>query len=167
MGLKNNTVYLENNYLLWKKMFEDEKIKLMNIFNQDNLIIEHIGSTSIKNLKSKPIVDILIGINSIEQINKYLNTLKEIYTIKENKEKEEILLIKENKNETFFLIHVLNINSNRYKNILKFRNILNNNQDIVKEYEKVKEELANKYPNNRELYTKSKNDFIKHVINNN
>ena len=58
MGLINNTVYLENNYVLWKNMFEEEKEKLNEIFNHDNFIIEHVGSTSINGLSAKPIVDI-------------------------------------------------------------------------------------------------------------
>ena len=64
MGLKNNTVHLENNYSLWKKMFNEEKETLNKIFTQDNFSIEHVGSTSVKDLSAKPIVDIAVGIKN-------------------------------------------------------------------------------------------------------
>ena len=164
MGLKNNTVHLENNYSLWKKMFNEEKETLNKIFTQDNFSIEHVGSTSVKDLSAKPIVDIAIGVNDFKDFQKYETILQNIYTIKKSENNKEILLIKENKIETFFLIHVLEKNSERYKNMINFRNILNDNHQILKEYEKLKQNLSKKYKNDRTLYTKSKNDFIKKIL---
>ena len=164
MGLKNNTVQLESNYKIWKKMFEEEKKKLKKIFTQNNFSIEHVGSTSVKNLSAKPIIDIAIGINDFKNFLKYETILEKIYTIKKNENNNEILLIKENKIETFFLIHVLEKDSERYKNIIKFRDILNNNTTILKEYEKLKKNLSKKYKNDRIMYTKSKNNFINNIL---
>ena len=164
MGLINGTVSLENNYELCKKMFLEEKKYLESIFTKDNFTIEHVGSTSIKGLSSKPIIDIAIGVDSLNSITKYFISLEGIYTIKSNIDKGEILLIKENATETFSLVHVLPINSERYINLIRFRDILNNNPDIVKEYEDLKINLATKYKNDRAMYTKSKNEFINDVL---
>ena len=164
MGLINNTVNLEQNYEIWKKMFIEEKKYLENIFTKDNFTIEHVGSTAIEGLSSKPIIDIAIGVDNLDSITKYLILLEDNYTIKKNLEKNEILLIKENEIETFYIIHVLPINSERYNNLIKFRDILKNNSNIVKQYEELKIKLANKYKNDRAMYTKSKNDFINEVL---
>ncbi len=43
----------------WKEFFEQEKRLLSSFFSQD-LIIEHIGSTAVAGLMSKPTIDILI-----------------------------------------------------------------------------------------------------------
>ena len=166
MGLINNQVYLENNHKLWKTMFSDEKEKLIKIFDKDSFEIEHVGSTAIDKLSAKPIVDIAIGIPSFDIFQKYLNELSKIYLVKENYDKDEILLVKEKGNKTLFLIHVIQVNSNRYKNMITFRDILKSNPDILKKYELLKIDLANKYPNDREMYTKSKNDFINEVLKN-
>lgn len=166
MGLTNNTVKLENNYEKWKKMFEEEKNNLNKIFDNNSLKIEHVGSTAVKGLLAKPIVDIAIGLDSFEDIKIYENKLKEIYTFKENFKKNEILLIKENKTETFFLIHILLVNDKRYQDMIKFRNILNNNKEILKEYEDLKITLSKKYANDRKMYTQSKNEFITNILKN-
>ena len=161
MGLINGKVYLENNYLLWKEMFNKEKELLKDIF--PNATIEHVGSTAVEGLLAKPIVDIAIGLNNLN-IDNVINKLND-YKIKYND--DEILLIKEENNETYYLIHILNINSDRYKNMIKFRDILINNPNIKDEYEKLKIKLKEKYSNNRILYTKSKEDFIKRCLDEN
>lgn len=164
MGLINGTVNLENNYLIWKNMFYKEKQILIDLFKDKALSIDHVGSTSVEDLLSKPIIDIVIGVKDINDIN--IKELENIYTIKYNNKEKEILLIKEDDKETFYLIHVLEIDSDRYKNMIYFRDILINNKNIKKEYEKLKKELASKYYNDRKTYTKLKNDFINEVLNN-
>ena len=164
MGLTNGNVFLENNYNLWQKMFIDERKYLESIFSNDNIIIEHVGSTAIKGLKAKPIVDIAIGVNNLTNINKYITTLENVYTVKQNIDKGEILLIKENSTETFCLIHILNKDSDRFKNMIKFRDILNNDNNILREYEELKKRLSDIYQNDRKMYTESKNEFIKNVL---
>lgn len=164
MGLINNTVSLEKNYELYKKIFKEEKAYLESVFKKNTFKIEHVGSTSVKNLLSKPVVDIAIGVDELNSFKKYYSLLNKRYTITEQKEKEEILLVKENEKETFCLIHVLDIKSNRYTNMIKFRNILINNLDILKKYENLKIDLAKKYKNDRKNYTKSKNEFINKVL---
>ena len=166
MGLINSKVCLENNYELWKKMYEEEKKILINIFKDENFIYDHVGSTSIRGLAAKPIVDIAIGVSNLNRIDKYVDTLKTIYTVKYNNDSDEILLIKENDVETFFLIHILKKDSKRYKNLIKFRDILNNYPEIAKKYENLKLELLKKYADNRKLYTKAKNSFIEDVLDN-
>ncbi len=82
MGLINGKVYLENNYLLWKEMFNKEKELLSNIFN--NGVIEHVGSTAVEDLLAKPIIDIAIGLNELN-IDNVINKLND-YKIKYNVE---------------------------------------------------------------------------------
>ena len=166
MGLINNTVSLEKNYELFKSLFEKEKAYLENIFKENRFKIEHVGSTAVKNLLSKPVVDIAIGADDLNSFKKYYSLLNKRYTITEQKEKEEILLVKENEKETFCLIHILDIKSNRYTNMIKFRDILINNVDILKKYENLKIDLAKKYKDDRKNYTKSKNEFINEVLKN-
>ena len=164
MGLVNGLVYLENNYELWKEKFYNEKRKLENIFYNEEFAIEHVGSTAVKGLSAKPIVDIAIGVQDLDDIKPYFSKLAELYTIKENYDNNEILLIDEDEKETYFLIHVMLINNIRYKNMIAFRDILNSNPSILKQYEDLKIELAKKYSDDRKTYTKSKNAFIQDIL---
>jgi len=44
----------------WRGKFEAEKVKLQEVFNVKALAIEHIGSTSVEGLSTKPIIDIAV-----------------------------------------------------------------------------------------------------------
>lgn len=46
----------------WAKEYEKEKEKLLNLLDNNIISIEHIGSTSVKGLDAKPILDIMVGI---------------------------------------------------------------------------------------------------------
>ena len=78
MGLLNNKVYLENDYNNWVSMYEKEKQILQELLG-NKVTIEHVGSTSVKDLKAKPIIDIAVGVNNIKDID--ITKLKELYTI--------------------------------------------------------------------------------------
>jgi GrpB-like predicted nucleotidyltransferase (UPF0157 family) len=78
----------------WATQFKEESNLLNNALLNHRPLIEHIGSTSIKGLGAKPIVDILIGLpnfkNSKEasQINQKLgsNYLQEFQTEMPNRQ---------------------------------------------------------------------------------
>ncbi len=167
MGLKNETVCLESNFMQWKNMFECEKKFLLKFFNRDDILIEHVGSTSVEGLLAKPIVDIAVGVDNFKDIKTQIDILKKRYTVKNNDASGEILLIKENISETFCLIHILNRDSDRFKNMIRFRDMLKNNYNILKQYEELKKHLSSIYPNNRKMYTELKNNFIEEVLENN
>lgn len=166
MGLRNGTVTLEQNYLKWLRMFNSEKQILKDIFGELALRIEHIGSTSVEGLKAKPIVDIAVAINNFNDIEKIKTRLESTYILKENSHSDEILLIKEDSEITYFLIHVMRIDSKRYKDTIAFRDYIRNNYETMKQYENLKIELAIKYADDRKMYTKSKNDFIQEILKN-
>jgi len=63
----------------WIKLFEDEKEKLQKILdiNSSVIHIEHIGSTAIPGIYAKPIIDILIGVNDINN-NSYIKNIENL-----------------------------------------------------------------------------------------
>lgn len=165
MGLKIGTVQLEKYDSKWKEMFNEEKENLKAIFKDLAVEIEHIGSTSIEGLTSKPIIDIAVGVNKLEdfvKVKKYF--LEEPYSVKEDSVPGEILVRRGNKDNITHFIHVMEIESKRYKDTISFRNYLRTHKETLQEYESLKEELAKKYADNRKMYTSSKNDFIQNIL---
>jgi GrpB-like predicted nucleotidyltransferase (UPF0157 family) len=53
----------------WPVDFEQEKKELTGVIGDLVPLIEHIGSTSIRNLSAKPIIDIMIGIREESQLD--------------------------------------------------------------------------------------------------
>ena len=51
----------------WRQLFEQEADLLRNALGEKALRIEHIGSTSIPGMDSKPIIDIMVAVESIAE----------------------------------------------------------------------------------------------------
>jgi GrpB-like predicted nucleotidyltransferase (UPF0157 family) len=166
MGLKVGTVELYPYDENWIIEFEQEKVNLENIFKDLAIAIEHIGSTSIPGLSAKPIIDIAVGLERLEEFEKVRSIFERIndYRIKENPTPGEMLVVKGMEDITTHLIHVMEYTSSRYTDSILFRDYLINHPDVVKEYENLKVELAEKYADNRKMYTASKNDFIQTIL---
>ena len=63
---------------LWPDEFELEKKTLLDVFPKKILGIEHVGSTSIPGLLSKPIVDIAVMVQNYEPVENFLVELQKI-----------------------------------------------------------------------------------------
>ena len=166
MGLKMGTVRIEEYNSNWQKEFEEEKKNLKEIFEDIAITIEHIGSTSIEELSAKPIIDIAIGVSKLENFEKVRNKIitNKNYSIREENPEGEILVRKGTDDYTSYLIHVMEYESDRYKNTIIFRDYLRKNKEDKIKYENLKKELGIKYKDNREMYTASKNDFIQGIL---
>ena len=71
VGLKRGYLEIMDYREDYGKIFEEEKEKLLKIYKDKISSIEHVGSTSIKNIKSKPIIDILIQTDDLEDFKKF------------------------------------------------------------------------------------------------
>jgi len=166
MGLKKGTVIVEEYNSNWKNQFEEEKKNLEEIFGDIAITIEHIGSTSIEEISAKPIIDIAIGVNKLDDFEKVSNKIinNKSYSVREENSEGEILVRKGIADYITHLIHVMEYQSDRYQNTIVFRDYLRKNKEDKIKYEKLKKELAIRYKDNREMYTISKNDFIQEIL---
>ncbi len=152
----------------WKNIFEKEKKLIFSILKEIEIIrIEHIGSTAIPNILSKPTIDILLEIDKSAEKQKLIHLLKQAdYQCIPRKNKPPLHMmfakgysINGIKGKTFH-IHT------RYEgnhNELYFRDFLIKNPKKAKKYEKLKISLAKKYKFDREKYTNSKTNFVENI----
>lgn len=169
IGLKRGTVALCDHDAEWE--FEAERtIKaLKKILGGVICDIAHVGSTSIKLIKAKPIIDIAVAVENFDEVLKYEKQLKEngFYYRPADDLKEQLLFACGSSYDgtgdmqTHF-IHVVKKDSMEWINYINFRDYLNANQDVAKEYEVLKISLAEKNPEDRgrEKYLAGKYDFI-------
>ncbi len=166
MGLKVGTVELVEYTSQWKKDFKKEALKLKRIFGDTAIAIEHIGSTSIEGLSAKPIIDIAVGLEKLDDFNKvkeyFIND--ENYSIKEDSVSGEILIRKGPEDNRTHYIHVMEYDKERYKESILFKKYLIKYPESKEEYEKLKRNLQKEYSDNRKMYTKNKMDFINSII---
>ena len=55
----------------WISLFEKEANKLHELFGSEIINIHHIGSTSVKGLKAKPIIDLMPVVKNINRVDEF------------------------------------------------------------------------------------------------
>lgn len=166
MGVKRGIVELEDYNIEWVKSFEKEKKLLEDVLKDKIVSVEHVGSTSIPNLKSKPIIDICVGVKNLEDavgFEKILEPYDYHFRGHQGVEDRYFYAKGPEENRTHY-IHFEEVDSDSYKNHILFRNYLIKHPEYVKQYQEIKEDLALKYPEERSKYTAGKADFIVSVI---
>lgn len=158
-------IYFVDNNAEFEKQFLAEKDNISLLLGDYAKRISHIGSTAIRNIKTKPIVDILIEIDVANKDNVKEILLKNGYILMH----DAFDKISFNKGYTIngYGDNVFHIHIKEYGDCdeLYFRDYLNDNYEKAKEYEKLKETLYNQYKPNRDLYTAGKTEFFNETVN--
>ncbi len=168
IGLKRGTVYLENHSTEWDAEAARTIQVLKSIFQDDAVDIQHVGSTSVKTIPAKPIIDIVVGVSE----------LKTVLLKKDQLESESIIFrFEENPGQMLFVmgdfendtrthhIHVVKYGSRQWNDYLNFRDYLNTSTQAAESYASLKAALARKYPTNRIAYTEGKSRLIEVLLN--
>lgn len=147
-------------------MFAQELEELWDYFGDYAIRISHIGSTAIDGLEAKPIIDIVVALKDLDDFNyvSYKFTSNPEYSIKEDFDNDEILIRKGGERNRKFYIHVMDIDTKRYRDVIFFRDTLLHDEKIRNDYRDLKHILAKKYPHNRKQYTAHKADFIETTL---
>lgn len=123
--------------------------------------IAHIGSTAVKNIWSKNIIDVIIEISKSIDIKKIAHILEQngftVMSMGVNRISLNKGYTKKGFSEKVYHIHLRYTGDN---DELYFRDYLNEHPDIAREYEKLKLNLWKKYEHNRDAYTNAKTSFI-------
>ncbi|HAY3501179.1 GrpB family protein [Elizabethkingia anophelis] len=172
----------------WKKRFEELKKELKELTVLVDTDIQHIGSTSVEGLSAKPVIDIMIGVNSEKDLDKIPHLLagrQYIYYEKYNEDmpyRRFFVKLKAKPSEWSFPeqinkndeipeklhdhslrlahIHVIPTDSEHWLRHIAFRNYLRTHPAVLNEYQKLKEELGKKEWKDGNEYNEAKNDFI-------
>ena len=167
IGLKRGVLELMDYRDDYSEIYEEEKKELLQIYKGRISSIDHVGSTSIKNIKSKPIIDILIQTDDLEDFKKYTesNVEGEIYTVKKEPTMGgDYLIRKEESGKVKAFIHVYKTGDMNGLTSIMFRDYMNTHQEEAKRYETLKIELYEKYKDERKKYTLGKDKYIKEII---
>lgn len=152
----------------WPEIFQFEKKLIEDKLNLQNIIsIEHIGSTSIPNLKAKPTVDILLVVPCTTDTVFLSTAFKDLdyhINLRPDNPPPHITFVKGYTPEGYkgqsYHVHV------RYEtdcDELYFRDYLRTHPETGRQYEELKLRLADEHRYDRDGYTDAKSDFVTRV----
>jgi|SRR5690625_361784 len=169
LGLNKNEVRLAMHDDQWQTEFNKVRQNLIEQTSLNKNQIEHIGSTAIKEIKAKPIIDLLVGVPSINvdlaELEKELRMVN-FYRLKVEQPNE--IVFAKFTDQTFNVkthyIHLVKLEDELWNNLIFFRDYLNRNKTARLAYERIKLDFVNKNDEGIEEYTNSKESFVKKII---
>lgn len=166
LGLERGNVRLSAYNSEWLSHYQDEMNLILSLSDGNlPLALEHIGSTAIPGTIAKPILDIMIGVPTLDFFSPVNSLLqKRGYTYEG--EKNGI------PNRDFYTlgtpcthhVHVVLQGGEFWTNQIIFREYLKANAHIAQDYGSLKSNLAKRHPYNRNAYTNGKTQFIEETL---
>ncbi|HEX8770744.1 MAG TPA: ribosome maturation factor RimM [Acidimicrobiales bacterium] len=150
----------------WPAQFEAEAARLRSALREVAMRVHHYGSTSVPGLAAKPIIDILVAVESLEPMEPYLEPLESLGY--------EYVPHPENVRMPFFgwpatrprsfNMHVVEADSEEERRHLIFRDRLRADPDTAAAYGALKASLVRRFRQKRQEYTDAKTAFIDEVL---
>lgn len=154
----------------WPKLAEAEIKTIKTLTSHlDRVSIDHIGSTAVPELSSKPIIDIFICVRSIEELAHWVAPLESLGYLywEENPDKTHLRFFKGmppfGEGRTHH-VHIVDSSNDTIEHRLLFRDILRSDKKVRLDYQLLKLKLAHSHLTDREVYTENKFEFIASIL---
>ena len=169
LGLSKDEVVLVPFQTEWKAEFDKVKEELIKHTTLQATQIEHIGSTAINGIQAKPVIDILVGVKQLETLEKsFFKDLQKIGFYRLRVERPEEIVCAKFTDETFetktHFIHIVEWHGKKWREMLFFRDYLNENEDIRLQYEALKTSFFETNLSGITDYTNYKEQFVQSIF---
>ena len=172
LGLRRGTVALAPHETAWEEEAARTIARLKEILGGAASDIQHVGSTAVKSIMAKPIVDIAVATDGFDRVLALTEPLERAGFFYRPGSLEGQLLFARGSYydgtgdlQTHF-IHVVKAGGRDWRDYVNFRDCLNANLSLAKEYEALKRSLVREAPVDagRERYLAGKHAFVRRTL---
>ena len=167
LGLKRGTVALQPHQVIWVENAAETIAELKTVLGEVAVDVQHIGSTSIRSIYAKPIIDLVIGVRDFEEIKAKIDDLEKIGVIFRGQDHPgQLLFVKGDfeKDTRTHHIHTVLWGENEWVNYVNFRDYLNAYPDKAAQYDALKCHLLQDFADDRGAYTSGKQELIDQLL---
>lgn len=168
MAGERATVRLEPYSAQWPAVFANIRDELLQVFPPGTVAIEHIGSTAVPGLSAKPVIDVLLGAESLAVIEARIADLVQAGYEYVSKHERVIPM------RRYFVaqplgglrVHVHGVQKGAaiWQEHLAFRDALLADPQLRDRYQSLKRQLAETFAEDKAAYTDAKAPFIRNVL---
>ncbi|EXG83688.1 hypothetical protein K413DRAFT_0377 [Clostridium sp. ASBs410] len=147
----------------WEEQYKRESSLISDILGSELIEIHHIGSTAVRGLPAKPIIDIMPIVKEVSRIDKFYPQFEAIgYECLGEFGMSCRRYFRKGGDERTHQIHIFEeSNTKDINRHLAVRDYLRNHTEVAAEYGRLKAELAKKYPYDIGSYCNGKDNFVK------
>lgn len=167
IGLERGTVRLESYNPKWKRIFSDEAYFIYDHLRNESLRLYHCGSTSVPDLDSKPIIDILGSVIDLSELDQQQKKFESIgYEYKGEygvKGRRYCVLYNPEKTVGYVHLHIFQNGDEEIKKHLHFRDLLRSSAEAKDKYQQHKRYLIEEAKIERSKYSDAKSELIREL----
>jgi GrpB-like predicted nucleotidyltransferase (UPF0157 family) len=165
LGLESGTVRLVAYDPAWAALFADEARRIQAALGTVlPLVLEHMGSSAVPGLVSKPIVDILGGYPPGASVTPYVEALVDAGYLHRGEQGIPGREFFRRGMPRAYHLHLAARDGTFWREHLAFRDALRAQPEVRDAYAALKLELARRFPRDREAYTDGKTAFVRRVV---
>ena len=129
--------------------------------------IEHVGSTSVRGFRSKPIVDILAPVQSLAASRAAIPVLEKdgwLFWLDDPNYNYRLWFLRPSPSARTHHLQVIQHDHPNLRALTVFRDALRQDRPLRKAYSSLKEDLARKHQSDRNAYSNAKTEFVQSVL---
>ena len=129
--------------------------------------IEHVGSTAVRGIEAKPVIDIAVAVHSLEEIKSKAALLERsgfIFRGEDVPGQFLFVIEDEARGVVTHHIHIVESGGAAWRNYINLRDYLNAFPHEAARYCALKRELARRFPSDRKSYTAGKSALIAELL---
>jgi GrpB-like predicted nucleotidyltransferase (UPF0157 family) len=150
----------------WPVKFEAERAALQECIGPWAVGgIHHVGSTSVPGLPAKPVIDILVGVETLDHSRPCIEKVASLnYVYWPYRSDVMHWFCKPSSVRRTHHLHLIPVGSRHYLDELAFRDALRGDEVLAGRYAALKHDLAARFRGDREAYTQHKAPFVEEVL---
>ncbi|MGI8908356.1 MAG: GrpB family protein [Candidatus Sumerlaeaceae bacterium] len=156
-------IYLSDYDPKWPQLFDSEAAEIATALSVPAGAVHHIGSTAVPDLRSKPLIDLLVTVPDVKSRDEYLRILGPLgYDYREVHDPGRLFF--EKRRPFRYHLHVVEQDGWHYWRLVLFRDRLRRDPLTAAAYVELKRRLADQHPDNRDLYSGGKSLFVTRTV---
>jgi GrpB-like predicted nucleotidyltransferase (UPF0157 family) len=166
LGLESGVVRLVPYDPAWPGLYAAEAERLQKFFAAAGPVVtlEHMGSTAIPGLAAKPVLDILAGYPEGARVADYIDALTRADYVHRGEQGIPGREFFRRGNPRSYHLHLAAVDSAFWRDHLAFRDRLRADDLLRDAYAALKQDLAARFPRDREAYIEAKGPFVKEIL---
>jgi GrpB-like predicted nucleotidyltransferase (UPF0157 family) len=148
----------------WERFFAREAQLIRGVFGDELVEIHHIGSTAVRGLQAKPVIDMLPIVRQIERVDDFNEALVRLgYEPMGELGIPGRRYFRKGGDDRTHQAHVFQADDSNIERHLAYRDYLRAHPDVAAEYGILKADLARRFPEDIYGYMDGKDTFVKRV----
>lgn len=163
--MKPSTIEVVSYDERWPDFFKQESNRLKETLSSELNEIYHIGSTAIPNMRAKPVIDLLLVCDNLDNIDRIAKQLEQLsyYNVRRHVVPHRSFFTKRQDAGISYNLHIRERGDPQINRHVNFKDYLMEHPDEAGDYAALKTELEAKYPTDMMSYVTGKDKLVQAI----